>query len=193
VPDDWDAEDQADTSDARPESTYKLWEEANARDPQPKVVLATTAGSSTPSQIPDSLLNAPRTILKRPASSSTAPTTSSTQAAGQKTIQEREASYLAARDRIFGPGSSGSSSPAGEDAVNRTPVPSNVIRPPRGPPSVTPVGDPVGAVEPAPAPLAGFAGRVAKKRGHGRTVSDLEGIMFAGGSAAGTTPMDTHS
>jgi len=36
-----------------------------------------------------------------------------------------------------------------------------------------------------------FRERVAKKRGHGRTVGDLEGITFRAGSAAGMTPMDS--
>lgn len=164
---------------------------SNARDPQPKVVLASTAGSSTPSQIPDSLLNAPRMILKRPTSSSPSPSSPQSGSPGQKSIQEREASYQAARERIFGAGA-GAGSAADEPVAslgppsgNATPVPSNVIRPPRGPPSAFP--DAAGNAEPpALSPVAGFAGRVAKKRGHGRTVSDLEGIRLGDGSGGGT-------
>ncbi|KAG8993950.1 hypothetical protein FRB94_010249 [Tulasnella sp. JGI-2019a] len=197
VPDDWDADDDASDAQARPESTHTLWEEANTRDPQPKVILTSTAGSSTPSQIPDSLLNAPKVILKRPTSSSPSPSSPPPGAPVPKSIQEREASYQAARERIFGAGS-GTSTPTATDepissrgppvAGNITPVPtSTVIRPPRGPPPALPDIAAGNNVEPAaPSPVAGFAGRVAKKRGHGRTISDLEGIRLGnGGSPAG--------
>ncbi|KAG8845295.1 hypothetical protein FRB96_002584 [Tulasnella sp. 330] len=187
VPDDWDVEDDGTDVQVRPETSYKLWEEANSQDPQPKVVLASTAGSSTPSQIPDSLLNAPKMILKRPTSSSPSPSCPPSGSPTQKSIQEREASYQAARERIFGTGTTTeeTSTSRGPASDNATPVPSNVIRPPRGPPSAFP--ESAGNTEPAsPGPIAGFAGRVAKKRGHGRTVSDLEGIRLGDGGGGGT-------
>jgi len=182
VPDDWEADGDNEDDQAKQKLSQQLWEEANARDPQPKVILTSTAGSSTPNQIPDSLLNAPKMILKRP-TSSPASSSPSPSALSQKSIQEREASYQAARERIFG-----SSSPVSDGA------PTNIIRSPRGPPTgVNPAivsdSDEAPAVSEtvANAPT-GFAGRVQKKKGHGRTVSDLEGIKLGSGAGRGVPP-----
>lgn len=132
----------------------------NSRGPAPQVVLGSNSGSLGQTQVSQLTSNAPRTILKRP---SAAPSTSSSSsAAAQKSIQEREASYQAARDRIFGNG------PAEAEGSDASQPKSTIIRIPRGPE----------ASPNEPTPKAGFAGRV-RKQGHGRTISDLEGIKEA--------------
>ncbi|KAG8904870.1 hypothetical protein FRB99_001037 [Tulasnella sp. 403] len=160
VPDDWDAEEEVNESKpaaGEVDENKLLWEQANSRAPPPQVVLASNSGST---QIPQLLANAPRTILKRPTAAGSGPAqTSASSAATQKSLQEREASYQAARERIFG---SASPAPEGDSATN-------IIRTPRGPPDLA-SGDGANTT-----PKAGFAGRVAR-RGHGRTISDLEGI-----------------
>ncbi|KAG8965000.1 hypothetical protein FRC00_013776 [Tulasnella sp. 408] len=98
-------------------------------------------------------------------------------AAPTKTLQEREASYQAARERIFGATSE-------SDSKADSPTPgtgeATIIRAPRGPPAETaspnsPSPADAGTTSAAGPPRAGFVGRV-RKQGHGRTVSDLENI-----------------
>ena len=149
---------------------------SNSQGPQPEITLASGSSSLSQTQISGSIGSAQRTILKRP-TAGTSPTSPQSKET-QKSLQEREASYQAARERIFG----GSGSEEGRQTT--APAVSNVIRTPRGPPEVASTSV---AADTVPTPKSGFAGRI-RKQGHGRTISDLENVGdFLKNRAAGTS------
>jgi len=106
--------------------------------PMPAVIISRGASASnTPSSLP---LNQPPTmrILKRP-SPSASPSQSSTNVNGSESLQDREARYQAARERIFGPSSpSAGSNDKMPKVSSPTPPPleaTKIVREPRGPDS----------------------------------------------------------
>ncbi|KAG9044368.1 hypothetical protein FS837_008256 [Tulasnella sp. UAMH 9824] len=177
VPDDWEADDNDTYSrGANADSQRKLWEDANSRAPPPQVVLGSSSTSMSQTQISGAANNTPRMILKRPTGSTPSPSATPS-AAPTKTLQEREASYQAARERIFGATSESDSKADGPTPGTGE---ATIIRAPRGPPAETASPNPpssadAGTTSAAGPPRAGFVGRV-RKQGHGRTVSDLENI-----------------
>ncbi|TCD67360.1 hypothetical protein EIP91_000227 [Steccherinum ochraceum] len=145
VPDDWDADEDEEDEPER------LWENANKKAPMPVVITSTGTSSSVISPPPAAFQPSLR-ILKRPsASSSSAASSSNGSDAQQKTYAEREAQYQAARERIFGSGTTtptqgvstsdrnkrSSARYPGSPPGSASPPPSTVIRNPRGPEDTT--------------------------------------------------------
>ncbi|TRM67092.1 hypothetical protein BD626DRAFT_484726 [Schizophyllum amplum] len=109
VRDDWDddedEEDAAAAGEPTVESNQKLWNSANAHAtaPMPVIVPSGPSAHSTAPPPPAAFQPALK-ILKRPTNAAASP--SPPPATNGQTLQEREARYQAARERIFGPGSS---------------------------------------------------------------------------------------
>ncbi|KAL1741980.1 hypothetical protein HDZ31DRAFT_66401 [Schizophyllum fasciatum] len=108
VRDDWeDEEDEEEEGGAEPtvESNQKLWNAANAQTPTPMPAIIPSASATHPMTSPPPAAFQPALkILKRP--SNAGPSASPPPLVNQQSFQEREARYLAARERIFGSGSS---------------------------------------------------------------------------------------
>ncbi|CAE6411174.1 hypothetical protein ACGC1H_006420 [Rhizoctonia solani] len=111
VPDDWDNDDPVE------ESAKEIWDRANAAAPMPQIQIS----SQSTNVPPVAAIMPSMRILQRPkatsASSSANQTPTST-----KSLQEREADYKAARERIFagsGGGGSAGSSREGSPAPKR--------------------------------------------------------------------------
>lgn len=153
IPDAWDADDNEDEPDAK-----ALWETAciplllysftlhtelrcrNFRVPMPEIQLSTTSLSSGVSLPPPAAFETPMRILKRPSATNSKSSPTATDTQTQKTFQEREAQYQAARERIFGENGSGigkDRSGSGKPKVALDSPRSSISRDPLGPTSVT--------------------------------------------------------
>ncbi|KAG6919143.1 hypothetical protein DXG01_008950 [Tephrocybe rancida] len=149
VPDDWD-DDEDDDEPVTEQDNQRIWEDANAKAPNPMPTLIIAPSATSASHIvspPQGAFQPTMRILKRPNSgankSATPPPSSSAES-----LREREARYQAARERIFG-SESGASTPSGEESPGVLPQPINfkdkrertksstppatVVRNPRGP------------------------------------------------------------
>ncbi|KAF8607441.1 hypothetical protein BDV93DRAFT_520298 [Ceratobasidium sp. AG-I] len=117
VPDDWDDDEPAE------ESAKDIWDRANATAPMPQIQI-----SSQSTVLPPAAAIMPSMrILQRPKSSSPAQSSAST-TPGNKTLQEREAEYKAARDRIFASsGGESSSNGGGRGSREGSPAPKRGI------------------------------------------------------------------
>ncbi|KAH6910690.1 hypothetical protein BKA70DRAFT_1271237 [Coprinopsis sp. MPI-PUGE-AT-0042] len=144
IKDDWEDDESSGSEDEPPsvEKNQQIWQDANTK-PQytmPSVVVART--TSTPSS---SITLPPQAafqqgpaikILKRPTSNSPSPAPSN-QGANTESLKEREARYQAARDRIFGGGSSGEGDEGSRPAsVNAAKPQAKIAREPLGPPGI---------------------------------------------------------
>ncbi|KAF8685011.1 SUZ domain [Rhizoctonia solani] len=112
VPDDWDNDEPAE------ESAKEIWDRANTAAPMPQIQ---TSSQST-NLPPVAAIMPSMRILQRPKSTSASQSGSNPTPAGTKSLQEREADYKAARERIFagsGGGSSASSSREASPAPKR--------------------------------------------------------------------------
>ncbi|KAF4576277.1 SUZ domain-containing protein [Pleurotus pulmonarius] len=98
VPDDWDDDDDEEDALPDPELNKKIWHEANTKAPMPEVLVKS---SSTVVAPPASAFQPQLRILKRPSATPPASNTPS-QVGTRDSVQEREARYNAARERIFG-------------------------------------------------------------------------------------------
>jgi SUZ domain len=152
IPDDWDADDNEEEPDAK-----DLWETAympllysftphtelrgrNSRIPMPEIQLSTTSSSSGVSLPPPAAFEAPLRILKRPSAANSKSPSPVTGPQPQKTFQEREAQYQAARERIFGEDGSGigkDGSGSGKLTTALDSARSSISRDPLGPASMT--------------------------------------------------------
>ena len=154
----------------------------------PQVIMASSA-TSIVAPIPQAALNGPRMILKRPTKPSSTTSPSNSNPTNTKAYGDREASYQAARERIFGTpspaASSGTSTPTNleglpessssnptsppassrPDPSNPIPPPQSVIRHPRGPPSAATLSDQPGFIGRKPGAIA---------KGHRRMANDLD-------------------
>ncbi|KZW00368.1 hypothetical protein EXIGLDRAFT_830775 [Exidia glandulosa HHB12029] len=120
VKDSWD-----DSSDEEDSTDHKqLWDNANKQERMPEIVA--TSNTVAP---PIAALTGPMRILKRPTAGST-PSPAPSRPASSKPLQEREADYAAARERIFG---KDASSAEGKRPPSKPQQ--NVARQPRGPPT----------------------------------------------------------
>jgi len=142
VRDDWEMDDdeEDDGGQSVDERNKQIWEDANSKTQHPMPSLVVSRGSSSGSAMPSLPLNhpPPMRILKRP-SPSISPSQSSTNVNTGETLQEREARYQAARERIFG-ASSEEAPDNGDKKIRKStsqsssPSPSTkVIREPHGP------------------------------------------------------------
>ncbi|KAG6887962.1 hypothetical protein C0995_011355 [Termitomyces sp. Mi166 len=121
VPDDWDDDDDGDDESVTEESNKRIWEDANAKapNPMPELIIAPSVTSSNHVvPPPPGAFQPTMRILKRPSSgadgkSATPPPSSA------ESLKDREARYQAARERIFGP-DSGVSTPLEEPTANST-------------------------------------------------------------------------
>ncbi|KAG6841838.1 hypothetical protein C0991_006245 [Blastosporella zonata] len=154
VPDDWDDEEEEEP--ANEEDNQRIWEDANAKapNPMPTLIIAPSATSANHVVSPPQAAFLPTMrILKRPSSAVNSKSATPPPSSSAESLKEREARYQAARERIFGP-DSGASTPTGEEPSMRSPTssqpinfkdrherlrtsppPAAVIRNPRGPPS----------------------------------------------------------
>jgi len=96
IPDDWDNDSDEEDEGEDPQ---KLWENANNRAPMPQLVISASSTTSTVSPPPAAFQPTLR-ILKRPNASTTSSATAPSSDL-QKSYAEREAQYVAARQRIF--------------------------------------------------------------------------------------------
>ncbi|GJJ14580.1 hypothetical protein Clacol_008846 [Clathrus columnatus] len=100
VRDSWD-DDEDEDEDEKLSEPEIIWERENSRAPMPHVQLSTTMATSGISLPPPAVFKEPLRILKRSdntsKSSPISPNPHTT-----KSLEEREAQYLAARKRIFG-------------------------------------------------------------------------------------------
>ncbi|CAE6441568.1 unnamed protein product [Rhizoctonia solani] len=103
VPDDWDNDEPAE------ESAKEIWDRANTAAPMPQIQISSQSASIPPVA---AIMPSMR-ILQRPKSTPTSPSSANQTPTSTKSLQEREADYKAARERIFagsgGGGSAGSS------------------------------------------------------------------------------------
>ncbi|KAG5643532.1 hypothetical protein DXG03_000724 [Asterophora parasitica] len=161
VPDDWDNDD----SDME-ENNQRIWEDANAKTPNPMPTLILSPSAIGPSHVaspPPGAFQPTLRILKRPSNPGSNPTTPPPTLTSTESLKEREARYQAARERIFG--SSASEGTASSDSASalsesfnskdtqQWPTPQNA----RGVGVVRNPGGPVGG--PHNAPLKGFRGQ----------------------------------
>ncbi|PPQ95355.1 hypothetical protein CVT26_008200 [Gymnopilus dilepis] len=147
VRDDWDADDDDDEAaspEAIEERNKQVWEDANLKEHRPMPSLVISRGSSSTSTMPSLPINEPppMRILKRP-SPAISPSQSSSSNVSTETLQEREARYQAARERIFGTlAPTGDASDSG-DKKKKSPRPTPPTSPPL-PPSNRIVREPHG-------------------------------------------------
>ncbi|CAE7143208.1 unnamed protein product [Rhizoctonia solani] len=111
VPDDWDNDDPAE------ESAKEIWDRANAAAPMPQIQISSQSNVPPVAAITPSMR-----ILQRPKSNPSSQSSANQTPTSTKSLQEREADYKAARDRIFAgsggsPGSSREASPAPKRGV----------------------------------------------------------------------------
>jgi len=131
VPDDWDAdeEEEVDGED--------VWRDANAKEPMPEIVLASSTAVASAVVPPSEALQAPMRILKRPTPQTRPSESSLSGAQSQKSLADREAEYQAARERIFASSSAAKEKDKSRSASPKTPAPQepgvSVLRNPRGP------------------------------------------------------------
>ncbi|CAE6461077.1 unnamed protein product [Rhizoctonia solani] len=112
VPDDWDNDEPAE------ESAKEIWDRANTAAPMPQIQIS----SQSTNLPPVAAIMPSMRILQRPKSTSASQSSSSPTPTSIKSLQEREADYKAARERIFagsGGGSSASSSREASPAPKR--------------------------------------------------------------------------
>ncbi|KAB5591568.1 hypothetical protein CTheo_4997 [Ceratobasidium theobromae] len=103
VPDDWDNDDTTE------ESPKAIWERANTAAPMPQIL---GSQSNLP---PVTAIMATRQILRRPKPLSQSGTDSANRTpSNSKSLEEREADYKAARERIFANSEGGSASSSRE-------------------------------------------------------------------------------
>ncbi|KAG5335579.1 hypothetical protein C0989_000968 [Termitomyces sp. Mn162] len=107
VPDDWDDEEEGeDGEDGEPvaeESNKRIWEDANAKAPNPMpelIVAPSTTSSNHVVPPPLGAFQPTMRILKRPESGTN--NKPATPPPSAESLKEREARYQAARERIFG-------------------------------------------------------------------------------------------
>ncbi|KAG9226614.1 hypothetical protein CCMSSC00406_0006161 [Pleurotus cornucopiae] len=111
VPDDWDDDEEEDAL-PDPELNKKIWHEANTKAPMPEVLVKSSSTIIAP---PASAFQPQLRILKRP--SATPPASTSPSLVGaRETVQQREAKYNAARERIFGTNEQGQDSEGSRNA-----------------------------------------------------------------------------
>ncbi|CAE6415744.1 hypothetical protein RSOLAG22IIIB_12898 [Rhizoctonia solani] len=103
VPDDWDNDEPAE------ESAKEIWDRANAAAPMPQIQISPQSRNVPPAA---AIMPSMR-ILQRPKSTPTSSSSANQTPTSTKSLQEREADYKAARERIFAssgsPGSPASS------------------------------------------------------------------------------------
>ncbi|KAF8960945.1 hypothetical protein BDZ97DRAFT_1277599 [Flammula alnicola] len=147
VRDDWELDDdeEEDVGRSVDEQNKRIWEDANTKEHHPMPALVISRGTSASVTTPSLPLNQPPAmrILKRPSASPSQSSTNVNATTGE-TLQEREARYQAARERIFGSSSEETpengdkkSNPTFKKATTSTlPPPSpatKAVRDPRGP------------------------------------------------------------
>ncbi|KDQ32982.1 hypothetical protein PLEOSDRAFT_1080401 [Pleurotus ostreatus PC15] len=112
VPDDWDDDDEEEDALPDPELNKKIWHEANTKAPMPEFLVKSSSTIVAP---PASAFQPQLRILKRP--SATPPASTSPSLVGaRETVQQREAKYNAARERIFGTNEQGRDSEGSRNA-----------------------------------------------------------------------------
>ncbi|KAL0945991.1 hypothetical protein HGRIS_012269 [Hohenbuehelia grisea] len=104
VPDDWDDESNDEAVEPDSDLNKKIWQDANTRAPMPEVLVkSATGGTGAVIAPPPAAFQAPMRILKRPTSAAPSARSDSS-SRNAESLQEREARYHAARERIFGLG-----------------------------------------------------------------------------------------
>jgi len=134
IPDAWDDEEEEEDSE-------KIWESANSKAPMPELLISRSS-TGPPSIVspPTAAIQAPLRILKRPSSNSNSSSTVSSMTSASalaKNLAEREASYQAARERIFGEVELKKPSTPPTPSQTLPSAASTVIRNPRGPDDAT--------------------------------------------------------
>ncbi|KAH7337561.1 hypothetical protein B0J17DRAFT_718320 [Rhizoctonia solani] len=105
VPDDWDNDEPAE------ESAKAIWDRANTAAPMPQIQIS----SQTTNIPPVAAIMPSMRILQRPKSTPASSSSANNTPTSTKSLQEREADYKAARERIFaGSGGGGSASSSRE-------------------------------------------------------------------------------
>ncbi|KAF9484100.1 hypothetical protein BDN70DRAFT_872993 [Pholiota conissans] len=154
VKDDWEDDDEEEEDSSLEDKNRQLWEDANNKEHHPMPAVVISRGVSASITTPTLPLNQPppMRILKRP-SASPSPSTTNVSTPTGETLQEREARYQAARERIFGgaqeaggESTEGKKNPPSKKSGSQStsPTPSNsspnssasttkVVRNPRGP------------------------------------------------------------
>lgn len=118
---------------------------SNNHEHHPMPSLIISRGSSSIPATPSLPLNQPPAmrILKRPSPSQSPSQSSANLNSNGETLQQREARYQAARERIFGASSDGpqetgqKKNSSQKSLSSQTPPPPTVVREPRGPSSVS--------------------------------------------------------
>ncbi|KAG5652655.1 hypothetical protein H0H81_004211 [Sphagnurus paluster] len=157
IPDDWDDDEPEEPQTE--EDNQRIWEDANAKEPNPMPALIISPSSTSSNQVlspPLAAFKPKMRILKRPVSNTSSNPTTPSSSTLAESLQEREARYQEARDRIFG-SADGSKSPTSDTNMNDSSNSPNsskdrrerrgqlsqntngveVIRNPRGPPGVS--------------------------------------------------------
>ncbi|QRW25971.1 SUZ domain protein [Rhizoctonia solani] len=106
VPDDWDNDEPAE------ESAKEIWDRANTAAPMPQIQMS----SQSTNLPPVAAIMPSMRILQRPKSTSASQSGSNPTPASTKSLQEREADYKAARERIFASSGGGSSASSSREA-----------------------------------------------------------------------------
>ncbi|KAJ1301162.1 hypothetical protein OPQ81_003573 [Rhizoctonia solani] len=104
VPDDWDNDEPVE------ESPKEIWDRANASAPMPQIQI-TSQSTNLP---PVAAIMPSMRILQRPKSTPASPSSANQTPTSTKSLQEREADYKAARERIFAGSGGGSASSSRE-------------------------------------------------------------------------------
>ncbi|KAG8934837.1 hypothetical protein FRC02_009157 [Tulasnella sp. 418] len=116
IPEDWDDEDieEAPMDTSTLDTANKIvWDEANSKETVYGIAVASSSSASnTIAAAANAAFSAQpkRVILKRPAGSSPPTSNPSTESTQQKSLEDRQASYQAAREKIFGSSTADTSS-----------------------------------------------------------------------------------
>ncbi|KAF8869809.1 hypothetical protein BD779DRAFT_1479440 [Infundibulicybe gibba] len=104
VPDDWENDDEEEEG-GNEQGNQRIWNDANTKapNPMPSLIMSPSATSTrTILSPPAGAFQPTMRILKRPTNSNSNPSTPPPPSLSAETLQEREARYQAARERIFG-------------------------------------------------------------------------------------------
>ncbi|GLB39749.1 putative SUZ domain containing protein [Lyophyllum shimeji] len=115
VRDDWEDDDVDDPQTEQ--DNRRIWEDANARAPNPMPAVIISPSATSPHTVmspPPGAFQPAMRILKRPSAPNSNPPTPPPASTSTESLKEREARYQAARERIFG---AGEEPPPGREAT----------------------------------------------------------------------------